>query len=451
VFELLDPFLEGFRLHVGLVAAMAVTAQRLQPVILDAVLAQRSSQRILIELWVMATARKMPDIDQTLDPVALEQVDEFLDGARRVAHGEDGLGNLFGGGAPGQLAAFLLEQAALFAHLPLCYVVGFGAGCNWYAFCQRAMPANLTPEFLAAEEEYRQAQSIEEKIAALQKMLATVPKHKGTEKIQAEIKRKLSQFRKEAQKKSGPRHTPHWVIKREGAGQVVLVGPPNAGKSSLLAALTHAQPEIADYPYTTRDPIPGMMYYEDVPIQLVDLPPISAEFTERWIPQVVRAADLALLVVGLNDPAILEELDFVLQYLEEKRLVEPRWLVANKIDVPGAEGTLAILQDLYGDRFEYLPVSAATGVNLDRIREVAFRALDVVRMYSKPPGKPPDLSQPYILKRGQTAQEAAALVHRDFAEKLKFARLYRPDGGVWGLMVERTYVVQDRDILEFHV
>ncbi len=312
------------------------------------------------------------------------------------------------------------------------------------------MPANLTPEFLAAEEEYRQAQTIEDKIAALQKMLATVPKHKGTEKIQADIKRKLSQFRKELQKKSGPKHTPHWVVKREGAGQVVLIGPPNAGKSSLVRALTNARPEVAEYPFTTREPVPGMMYYEDVPIQLVDLPPISAEFTERWIPQVIRAADLPVLVVGLDDPAILEEIEFVLNFLQERRVPQPRWLLGNKVDMPGAEETFAALTDLYGDRFRYLPVSAMTGANLDRFREIVFRELDIVRMYSKPPGKPPDLSQPYILKRGQTVVEAAALVHRDFAEKLKFTRLYRPEGGA-GILVERDYVVQDRDILEFHI
>ena len=156
------------------------------------------------------------------------------------------------------------------------------------------MSANLSPEYHNAEEEYKSAQTHEEKLAALERMLSTIPKHKGTEKIQADIKRRLSRMRKEAQKK-GPRQTPFWVTKKEGAGQVVLIGPPNAGKSQLVAALTHARPEVAAYPFTTRAPVPGMMLVKDVPIQLVDLPPISEEFTEKWVPQVIRTADLGIL------------------------------------------------------------------------------------------------------------------------------------------------------------
>ena len=137
------------------------------------------------------------------------------------------------------------------------------------------MPANLTPEYLAAEEEFKSAQSHEEKIAALERMLSTVPKHKGTEKLQADIKRRLSRERKEGHKKGGARTVPFWLVKKEGAGQVALIGPPNAGKSSLLAALTNARPEVADYPFTTHAPTPGMMAYENIQVQLIDLPPVS--------------------------------------------------------------------------------------------------------------------------------------------------------------------------------
>lgn len=313
------------------------------------------------------------------------------------------------------------------------------------------MPANLTPEYLAAEEEYKQAQTYSEKLAALERMLATIPKHKGTEKLQADIKRRLSQLRKEGQKKGGAHTTPFWLIKREGAGQVALIGPPNAGKSLLVTRLTHARPEVADYPYTTRAPVPGMMDCEDVQIQLVDLPPVAPEFTERWLPQVIRGANLGVLIVGLSDPAVLEEIEFILEMLASHRLAVPRLMVANKIDFEGARDVLRTLQELYGDRFRYIPVSALTGENLDEFRWAVFDALGVVRMYSKPPGKPPDLTRPYILRRGQTVLEAAGLVHRDFAEKLKFARLYRLNGEPSGLMVDRTHVVEDKDILEFHI
>ncbi|HOQ43710.1 MAG TPA: 50S ribosome-binding GTPase [Bryobacteraceae bacterium] len=313
------------------------------------------------------------------------------------------------------------------------------------------MPANLTPEYLAAEREYKNAQSHAERIAALERMLATLPKHKGTEKMQADLRRRLSQARKESQKK-GPAHAaPFYVVEKEGAGQVVLIGPPNAGKSQLVAALTRAEPEVADYPFTTRFPTPGMMLFEDVQIQLVDLPPISAEFMEPWIPQVIRNADLGVLLMDVNDVALLDQIEFIEQTLERHRLARPQLLAANKIDLPGAEANLAALQDLYGERYRYIGISAAEGHNLDLFARAVFDALGLVRVYTKAPGKKADLTAPYVLQRGQTVLDAARMVHQDFAQNLKFARLYRTDGNRDGIMVERTYVVEDRDILEFHM
>jgi small GTP-binding protein len=312
------------------------------------------------------------------------------------------------------------------------------------------MSANLSPEYISAERDYKSAQSHDEKLAALERMLSTIPKHKGTEKLQADIKRRLSRLRKEGQKK-GPRMTPFWIVKKEGAGQVALTGPPNAGKSQLVAALTHAHPEVAAYPFTTRKPVPGMMNYQNVQIQLIDLPPISAEFTESWIPQVIRTADLSLLVVDTSDVAVLEEIEFVLALYEQHRLSPPELLLGNKSDLPGALENLEALRELYGDRFRYLPVSATRGDGLDLLARQIFLDLNLVRFYSKPPGKPADMSKPYVLHRGQTVVDAAREVHRDFADAMKFTRLYHIDGHHSGLMVERTHVVEDQDILEFHI
>lgn len=313
------------------------------------------------------------------------------------------------------------------------------------------MPANLTPDYLAAEEDFKSAQTHAEKLTALEKMLSTVPKHKGTEKLQADIKRRLSRLRKDAQKKGGVRTAPFWLVKREGAGQVALVGPPNSGKSRLLAALTNAHPETADYPFTTHAPTPGMMQYEDVQIQLIDLPPIAVEFTERWIPQVIRTADLSLLVVGLDDDAALEEIEFIAAALADRRLSVPRLLVGNKCDTDGAAGILETLKVLYGDRFRYFPVSASTGENLDALRKAVFESLRLVRMYSKPPGHAADMSRPYVLREGQTVLDAACMVHRDFSDHLKFTRLYRSKEETSGRMVDRHHLVADQDILEFHI
>jgi ribosome-interacting GTPase 1 len=194
-----------------------------------------------------------------------------------------------------------------------------------------------------------------------------------------------------------------------------------------------------------------MLDYQSVQIQLIDLPPISAEFTESWIPQVIRTADLSLLVVDPSDAAVLEEIEFVLAYYQRHRLKPPWLLVGNKSDLPAAAGNLEALRDLYRDRFRYLPVSATHGDGLDALARQLFGDLNLVRFYSKPPGKPPDLSKPYVLHRGQTVVDAAREVHRDFADAMKFTRLYHIDGHHSGLMVDRTHVVEDQDILEFHI
>jgi len=312
------------------------------------------------------------------------------------------------------------------------------------------MPANLTADYLAAEARYRAATTQQEKIAALEEMLATLPKHKGTEKLQADIKRRLSQVRKESQKKGVSHATPFYLVKREGAGQVALVGPPNSGKSQLVCALTHARPEVAEYPFTTRAPTPGMMEFEDVQIQLVDLPPVSPDFTEPWMPQAVRPANMTVLVVDPSAPDALESIEFVTAKLTEWRVPAPKLLLANKCDREGALEDFRALQELYVGRFRTLAVSALTGWNLDAFARAAFDLLELVRVYTKPPGKKPDFSTPYVVKRGQTVQDVARLVHRDFAERLKYARLYSKTGDQEGRLVERTHVVEDGDILELH-
>ncbi len=313
------------------------------------------------------------------------------------------------------------------------------------------MPANLTADYLSAEQAFKEAHTPAEKIAALEEMLARLPKHKGTEKLQADIRKRLSAARKESQKKGAAHATPFYLVKKEGAAQVALVGPANSGKSQLVCALTHARPEVADYPFTTRIPLPGMMSYQDVQIQLVDLPAVAAEFMEPWVMQAIRHADMSALVVDVNDPAVLDEIDFVCGTLERASVAAPRLLAANKADLPGAGENYAALEELLGGRFRMTAVSAAAGRNLDGFAASVFEALEVVRVYTKAPGKKADTSAPYILRRGSTVIDAARMVHRDFAEHLKFARLVRSDGHHDGLLVERTHVLEDRDILEFHI
>lgn len=313
------------------------------------------------------------------------------------------------------------------------------------------MPANLTPVYHAAEREFKNATTSAERLAALEQMLRTIPKHKGTEKLQADIRKRIARERTESQKKGGTAHAaPFWLIPKEGAGQVALVGAPNAGKSRLVAALTNAHAEVAPYPFTTRVPLPGMAPFEDIQIQLLDTPPLCPEMAEPWMSEVLRLADLRVLVVDANDPDVLGETEFILGKLAEWDLGDPSLVVGTKQDLTGARENFEDFTGIYGDRFEALALSAETGAGLDEFASTLFRQLDVVRVYTKRPGHPAELDAPYILHRGETVADAAAHVHHDFLENLKFAKLFHRDGS-GGLRVERTHVVEDGDVLEFHV
>jgi ribosome-interacting GTPase 1 len=327
------------------------------------------------------------------------------------------------------------------------------------------MPANLTPQYLEADKRFKAAKTVEEKVATLEEMLALIPKHKGTEHLQGDLKRRLAKLRADAEQARRRRSGFSITVEPEGAGQVVLVGPPNAGKSALVKRLTNAQPEIGDYPFTTRRPIAGMMQFINIQIQLVDLPAISEEYMEAWVPSLVRPADLALLVVDVASPSLLEDVEQVLAILDRSKvaLVPPKssppplgWahvgslLLANKADISSGEVGLEVLRSSYGSRFPLHAVSAQTGMGLEVLRRMIYDGLGIVRVYSKPPGKEPSMQSPLVLPRGSTIVEMAAAIHKDFARQLKFAR-------VWGATkfsgqrVQRDYVIQEADIIELHM
>lgn len=331
------------------------------------------------------------------------------------------------------------------------------------------MPANLTPEYRQAEEKFRQAKTNEEKLAALEEMLAVIPKHKGTEHMQGDIKRRIAKLRDLMEQRvvHGRRSGNLYNVEKEGAGQVVLLGPPNAGKSKILSRLTNAQPEIGDYPYTTQKPIPGMMEYEDVQFQIVDMPPITEEFTEPWMVAIGRNADGLLLIFDISDESVLDHIEMVLRVVEKYRLrpygydrsvpqdelglIVPRKaiLVANKMDIPGSEQNLEVVRELYSDRFPVIGVSAQTGDGLEELKHHIFTMMDVVRVYTKVPGRPPDLDVPYVVPRGSTVLDLAMTIHKEVAQKLKYARIWGA-GKFDGQMVSREHVLEDRDILELH-
>jgi small GTP-binding protein len=330
------------------------------------------------------------------------------------------------------------------------------------------MAANLTPQYLEAEAEYKKARTPEERLECLKKMYSLLPKHKASEKLQADLKTKISAAKEEVE--SGRQHAKKggvsYKIPKQGAGQCILVGGPNVGKSLLLARLTRATPEVAQYPFTTREPLPGMMEWEDVRVQLIDLPPITADFMEGYVSSMVRAADRALLVVDLGDDDGPFAAEAVLQHLAQTKTIlvgEPpgenddptiqhvkTLLIANKVDLPGAAERLEIARELLGPRFSIHAVSAEHGAGLEELRTIIYQSLNVIRVYTKQPGKPPDMTSPYTCPAGSTLVEMAALVHRDFAQGLKSARIWGT--GVFdGQTVKRDHVLSDKDIVELHI
>lgn len=330
------------------------------------------------------------------------------------------------------------------------------------------MPANLTPQYHEADKAFKAATTIEEKIVHLEEMLRLIPKHKGTDHMQADLKRKLSQLKKEQieGKGKGKKSGPVFNIDKEGAGQIVLLGAPNAGKSQLLGALTKANPVVAEYPFSTHVPQPGMASFEDIRIQLIDTPPVTAEFYEPWMTDIVRRADGALLVADLGDDGLMEAIEVVLQRLANVKvnLVSEvpadadthahTWrravILANKLDLPDAADRLEILREYFGKRFEIWPVSAAAGTGMAALPAQLFGFLRIIRVYTKEPGKKADLERPYTVPAGSTVVQLAVRVHRDFEQLLKSARVWG-SGKYDGIHVKRDHVLMDKDVVELQV
>jgi uncharacterized protein len=331
------------------------------------------------------------------------------------------------------------------------------------------MPANLTPQYHKAEAEYRRAQTPDDEVRCLEAMLREIPKHKGTDKLQGELKAKISKAKAEAEqaKKTGKKGQHGVPIQRQGAGRATIIGGPNAGKSQLLARLTRATPEVAPYPFTTREPQPGMMPWEDVRVQLIDTPPITADVFDPVILGLIRGSDLVLLVVDVGSDEGVEAVQPVFDRLahSKTRLSSQSYLgeedvglsftqtllVFNKTDLPGWEDRLKPLKELSPIDLAEHRVSAEVGTGLDELRQAIFQSLGVVRVYTKlPTKKEADFDKPFTLKRGSTLLDVAELVHRDLAVNFKYARVWGSGVLAPGAQMKGDYVVHDKDVVEIH-
>jgi ribosome-interacting GTPase 1 len=331
------------------------------------------------------------------------------------------------------------------------------------------MPANLPPQYYELEREFKKEKDPHEKLRLAKELLAIMPKHKGTDKLQADLKAKISKLKKQIEggdRKHGARRADtHDHIEKEGAAQIILIGPPNTGKSSLVDILTNSKPLIGDYPYTTREPLAGMMIYENVHLQLIDTPPISSDQFENYMPNLVRQADLVVVVVDTTSPEISRGLETLTSRLEEKRIIlvpevkhegeDPRFaykktiICAHKFLDEGGRNGLDNIRQFY-DGFVVIATSILDDDSLEKLKAAMFDALGVIRVYTKPVGHEADFTDPIILPIGGTVAEAAQTIHKDFASKLKYARVWG-DGKFEGQRVKDSFVLSDKDIIEFHL
>ncbi|MBN2568155.1 MAG: 50S ribosome-binding GTPase [Deltaproteobacteria bacterium] len=328
------------------------------------------------------------------------------------------------------------------------------------------MPANLPPDYFEAEKDFREAKTPEAKVEALEEMLSIIPKHKGTDKLRANLRRRLSKVKEQSQKKKGvSKRKAAFSIDREGAAQVAVIGPPNAGKSSLIDLLTNTSPEIADFPHTTQKPMPGMAPYEDIQYQLIDTPPLTKEYMEPLMGDLIRRADILVVLLDLYG-STLQQYEDVMDILHSLRVyadesevpadlkkppfIKKILIAINKMDKAEDIEDLDVFMELTDMRMPCIGMSVHTGKNISLFMKHVFDLSEVIRVYTKSPGKEPDMKAPYVIPRDSTLEELAGRIHKDFVRQLKSAR-------IWGRavrdgqMVQRDYVMHDCDIVEIHV
>ena len=324
------------------------------------------------------------------------------------------------------------------------------------------MPANLTPEYYKAEKWFRSAASNEEKLLALEEMLRVIPKHKGTDHMRAELRKKLSRLKESPAKKSGG-HVDIFHVPKSGAGQVVLLGMPNSGKSSLLALLTNANVTVAEFPFSTSAAVPGMVKYEDIQIELVDMPPITADIMLPGQVGAYRNCDMIAIVIDVSAD-VEEQYNVLLDFLQSRRLLidsetEPidehgnnlgrkALVLCTKMDA-AKEGAVNKVIELVGGRFEILNISTESMEGVEGFAAGLFKLLDIIRVYSKKPGKDADMTDPFTLTAGSTVIDLSKTIHKELVEKLKSARIWGT-GVHGGQQVQRNHVLCDKDIVELH-
>lgn len=393
--------------------------------------------------------------------------------------------------------------------------------------CEPQLPANLPPEAKTKWNEALNATNPREKLQLFQEFLSEIPKHKGNERLRAQIKTKMATLREEISAQRGRRGGTRssWHVEREGAGQLMILGPTNSGRSSLLRALTNAQVNVAAYEYTTQRPVPGMLQYEDIQFQLVELPApqINSSGNYELQPEaidLIRNSDGLVLVVDLaTDPK--RQLHTIIAALEEARIStqrqatqveivrekgsgeiriaasggqssckpeqirellhgygiknalvriygdvsirdvedaifenvtihKPSVIVANKLDLPNARAALSEFDKELPQSMKAVGTSCLTAQGLNSIGEKIFRALGIIRVYTKEPNEPKPSEYPFVVRAGTTVRELARTIHTDLANKYRYSRIWGPTSKFAGERVGPEHVLGDEDVVEIH-
>ncbi len=324
------------------------------------------------------------------------------------------------------------------------------------------MPTNVRAEYIAAEEEYKKANTTEEKIKALENMLSTCPTHKGCEKLRQEIKTKLAKLKekkkREVEKKAKGKQV---SIKKEGAATICLIGIANSGKSLLLNKLTNSKVKVADYEYTTKKPEVGIMKYKGLKIQTVEIPSIFEDYSESEKgPQflsIVRQADLVVIVTDNDDTDVLfKELDKANIALNEDVIKEEEsWIrlnaiiVINKKDIVDSEKIYQELCKYY--KIDKMIISALNDKDIENLKDEIWKHLPFIKVYTKEPGKKVKKDEPVCLKKGAIIEDMAGHIHKDFIKKFKFARVWGKSTRFDSQQVGLKHKLEDDDIVEVHL